>query len=124
MTEPHSTTEHQPSIHEVYFESLDRQAEAARLGMWVFLSSETLLFGGLFALYGGYRAAWPEAFGQGISGNDVVLGTVNTVVLITSSWLVALAVHALRVGSAYVDSDDVVARTSPILDTLALVRRD
>jgi cytochrome c oxidase subunit 3 len=82
--------------HAEHFESFERQAEASRFGMWVFLASEALLFGGLFALYAAYRVRWPEAFATGVADNDVVLGSTNTVVLITSSFFVALAVHERR----------------------------
>jgi cytochrome c oxidase subunit III len=78
------------------FEDLETQAHAARLGMWVFLSSEVLLFAGLFALYGAYRVMYGAEFVEGVAHNDIVLGSVNTVVLITSSLTVALAIHGAR----------------------------
>jgi cytochrome c oxidase subunit III len=80
------------------FESIEKQDHAARLAMWVFLGSETLLFGALFALYGAYRAMYPYEFVEALSHNDVALGTTNTVVLITSSFTVAMAVHFVREG--------------------------
>ncbi|HVU05929.1 MAG TPA: cytochrome c oxidase subunit 3 [Polyangiaceae bacterium] len=86
----------EPRAHAAHFESLERQGEASRFGMWVFLASEALLFGGLFALYAAYRARWPGAFADGVAENDVVLGTTNTVILIASSFVVALAVHERR----------------------------
>ncbi|MCA9599521.1 MAG: cytochrome c oxidase subunit 3 [Myxococcales bacterium] len=64
--------------------------------MWLFLASEALLFGGLFTLYAAYRAHFPKAFAEAVRDNTTYLGSLNTVVLITSSFLVALAVHALR----------------------------
>ena len=82
------------------FEDLEQQAHAARLGMWVFLGSEALLFLGLFALYVGYRVEHPQGFGQGIEHNTYVLGTLNTFVLLCSSYAVASALHALRGGHA------------------------
>jgi cytochrome c oxidase subunit 3 len=78
------------------FEDLTKQSDAARLGMWVFLGSEMLLFAGLFALYAGYRAMYPAEFGEAVSHNSVAIGTTNTVVLITSSLTVALSVAAVR----------------------------
>lgn len=78
------------------FETIEKQEHAARLAMWVFLGSETLLFAGLFALYAAYRVMYPADFHQALAHNDTVLGTVNTVVLITSSFTVALAVHYVR----------------------------
>ncbi len=82
-----------------HFESLEQQAQAARLGMWVFLATEVLLFGAAFALFVSYQVHFPDAFRQSIEHNAKVLGTVNTGVLLTSSTLVAGAVHALRAGS-------------------------
>jgi cytochrome c oxidase subunit 3 len=83
---------------EAHFESLHRQAETVRFGMWIFLASEALLFGALFALYASYRAAWPHAFAVGVRENDAVLGTTNTLLLIFSSFLVAVGTRRLRLG--------------------------
>jgi cytochrome c oxidase subunit 3 len=86
------------TAHAEHFENLDRQAHAARLGMWIFLGSEVLFFAGLFALYAAYRAEHPRGFGLGVAHNTLALGSINTAVLLTSSYTVALAVHALRGG--------------------------
>jgi cytochrome c oxidase subunit 3 len=86
-----------PRLYE-QFEDLDKQAHAARLGMWGFLASELLLFAGLFALYAGYRSMYPDDFAAAIAHNDVVIGTANTAVLITSSFTVAMGLHAVRAG--------------------------
>jgi cytochrome c oxidase subunit 3 len=92
-------TGHAPASHfETHFESLERQAHAAKLGMWVFLGSELLLFAGLFALFVTYRIQFPDAFREGVRANTKVLGSVNTGVLLVSSTLVALGLHALRAG--------------------------
>jgi cytochrome c oxidase subunit 3 len=82
------------------FEDLDKQAHAARLGMWAFLSSELLLFAGLFALYAAYRAMYPADFATAVGHDSVLIGTTNTVVLITSSFTVALSLRAVRRGQA------------------------
>ena len=82
-------------LHE-QFEDLDKQAHAARLGMWAFLGSETLLFAGLIALYGAYRAMYPTDFASAVGYDNVAIGTTNTLVLITSSFTVALALHAVH----------------------------
>jgi cytochrome c oxidase subunit 3 len=66
--------------------------------MWVFLATEVLFFGGMFAAYAAYRALFPGAFGHASRHLDVTLGTTNTVVLITSSLTMALAVHAVQTG--------------------------
>jgi cytochrome c oxidase subunit III len=92
---PQPAPEHAPASH---FEDLARQAHAARLAMWVFLSSEVLFFAGLFALYATYRVEHPEGFGEGVLHNTLVLGSTNTAVLLLSSYTIALAVHELRRG--------------------------
>ena len=78
------------------FEDLAKQGHAARLGMWVFLGSEILLFAGLFALYAAYRTMYPAEFAAAAAHNNAVIGTVNTLILITSSFTVAMSVHAVR----------------------------
>ena len=69
-----------------------RSAAPPALGMWIFIGSELLFFGGLLAAYLYGRVAWPHGFGAASRHTDVVLGTINTGVLLTSSALVALAV--------------------------------
>ncbi len=81
-----------------HFENLERQTHAAHLGMWVFLGSETLLFAGLFALYTAYRTMYPLDFMRAAAHNNVAIGTINTLILITSSLTVVLGVHAARQG--------------------------
>ncbi len=81
-----------------HFATAEGQRHAARLGLWVFLASELLLFSGLFALYAGYRAHAPEVFREAVHSNTKVLGSINTAVLLASSAFVAAAVHALRGG--------------------------
>ena len=73
---------HHPALAH-HFDNLAQQSEAATLGMWVFLVTEVLFFGGLFATYAIYRAWYPEAFAAASHELDVTLGTINTVVLIT-----------------------------------------
>jgi cytochrome c oxidase subunit 3 len=63
----------------------------ATLGMWVFIGSELLFFGGLLAAYGVARLHWPHGFGTASRHTDVVLGTLNTAVLLTSSAVIAFA---------------------------------
>jgi cytochrome c oxidase subunit 3 len=86
------------TTHADHFESLERQAHAARFGMWVFLATEVLLFGALFALFTTYQVRFPEAFHIGVEHNTKLLGSINTGVLLVSSTLVAGAVHAVRDG--------------------------
>ncbi len=66
--------------------------------MWVLLASEALLFTALLALYSGYRGLYPEAFSRGIDEGLKIAGTLNTAILLVSSYLVALAVHRLEAG--------------------------
>lgn len=71
---------------------------AAKMGMWLFLFTEVLLFGGLFLLYAAYRHRYPAEFHAAHRSLDLALGTANTVVLITSSLTVALSISALQRG--------------------------
>lgn len=93
-----SPTAAAPFARAEHFESAERQAHAARLGMWVFLASEVLLFGALFALFATYQVRFPHAFREGVAHNTKILGSINTGVLLVSSTLVAGGVHALRAG--------------------------
>ena len=85
-----------PGPHEDHFESLAQQAHAARLGMWIFLASEVLLFGALFALFASYRVHYPGPFHDAVAHASKVLGSINTAVLLISSTMVACSVHMLR----------------------------
>ncbi len=89
----------QPELAE-HFASLGHQRHAARQGMWLFLISEVLLFTGLFTAYALYRSVFPETFARGSQHLDKVMGTVNTVVLLTSSLTVAFGVHAASEGKS------------------------
>ncbi len=84
--------------HAHHFDDAQQQYTAAALGMWVFLATEVMLFGGMFTVYVVYRALYPEAFGHASRHLDVIIGTINTAVLIGSSLTMALAVHAAQVG--------------------------
>ena len=78
------------------FQTLEHQKESATLGMWVFLITEILFFGGLFMAYTVNRHAFPTAFGVGGNMLDLTLGAVNTVVLILSSFTMAMAVWSAQ----------------------------
>ena len=91
MAEHHAALAHQ-------FDDLDQQREASSLGMWVFLVTEIMFFGGLFTGYTVYRHAYPEAFADASRRLAVALGAVNTAVLICSSLTMALAVRSAQVG--------------------------
>jgi cytochrome c oxidase subunit 3 len=77
---------------------MEQQQEAATLGMWIFLVTEIMFFGGLFMAYLLYRVWYPEAWSEGSEELDVVLGGFNTVVLISSSLTMALAVRSAQTG--------------------------
>jgi cytochrome c oxidase subunit 3 len=79
-----------------HFDDADQQYDAASLGMWLFLATEVLFFGGLFAGYAMYRFWYPDAFATGSHRLDLWLGAINTAVLLTSSLTMALAVHAAQ----------------------------
>jgi cytochrome c oxidase subunit III len=82
--------------HADHFASLEQQEHASHLGMWLFLTSEVLLFGALFGLYTAYRIQYTSEFAEAAHHNNLVLGTANTFLLITSSFLAAWAVHAVQ----------------------------
>jgi len=81
-----------------HFDDAAQQKEASTLGMWTFLITEILFFGGLFATYVVYRTRFPEAWAAGSHHLDITLGAVNTAILIGSSLTMALAVHSSQVG--------------------------
>ena len=82
-----------------HFHSMDQQLEASVLGMWVFLVTEIMFFGGLFMAYIVYRWMYPEAWIAGSNHLNVPLGGLNTLVLICSSVTMVLAVRAAQTGS-------------------------
>jgi len=75
-----------------HFESLDKQAHAARLAMWIFLATEILLFTALFTAYAVYRYLYPEGFEESSRHIETWIGLVNTIILVTSSFTVAMGV--------------------------------
>src|SRR5262249_8577671 len=81
-----------------HFDTLEQQREAGTLGMWLFLATELMVFGGLFTAYTVYRYRAPEAFQAGSNHLSWKLATLNTVVLLTSSFTMALAVYGASVG--------------------------
>ena len=89
---------HHPKLQH-HFYSMEQQLEASMLGMWVFLVTEIMFFGGLFMAYIVYRTMYPEAWAAGSNHLNVPLGALNTAVLICSSLTMALAVRAAQVGS-------------------------
>jgi cytochrome c oxidase subunit 3 len=88
------------AAHAHQFEDAAQQRHAVTLGMWAFLVTEILFFGGLFLAYAVYRWSFPAAFAAASHELDMTLGAVNTVVLICSSLTMAMAVHAAQTGRA------------------------
>ena len=82
-----------------HFGTQEQQRETAAAGMWIFLVSEVMFFGGLFMAYSVYRLTHPQAFAQASAHMNILLGSINTAVMITSSFTMALAAHASQVGS-------------------------
>jgi cytochrome c oxidase subunit III len=92
VVDPHqSTVQH-------HFENAEQQKDASTVGMWVFLVTEVMFFGGLFLAYFVYRQAYPAAFASASNKTNLLIGAANTTVLICSSLTMALAVRCAAVG--------------------------
>jgi cytochrome c oxidase subunit III len=92
-----TTTEHHPAlVHQ--FDDMEQQREASTFGMWVFLLTEIMMFGGLFAAYLIYRITYYPAFVAGSTSISVSWGFANTLVLLASSFTMAMAVWAASSG--------------------------
>src|SRR3990172_2833723 len=81
-----------------HFSEPSQQESAAKLGMWLFIATEVLFFGGLFMAYWAFRYFYPGTLLAAHEYLDKTLGTINTVVLITSSLTMALALHSAQTG--------------------------
>jgi len=79
-----------------HFTTAEQQADAGKIGMWLFLVTEVLLFGGLFVGFAIMQSLHREAFVAAHHQLDRVLGFINTVVLLTSSYTMVMAVHSAR----------------------------
>ena len=89
--------EHHPALQH-HFDTLEQQLHASQFGMWVFLVTEVLFFGGLFMAYILYRIWYPEMFVAASSQLNIPLGAFNTAVLIGSSLTMAFAVRSAQTG--------------------------
>src|SRR5712691_2769887 len=100
MAEGLTTTTHEASHSALqhHFENMEQQREAGTLGMWVFLVTEIMFFGGLFLAYTIYRYQYPAAFATASNHLDIRLGAINTAVLIISSFTMAMAVYSTQIG--------------------------
>lgn len=97
MADTHVATEHGHPALQHHFENMEQQRIAGTLGMWVFLVTEIMFFGGMFLAYTLYRNQYPAAFASASNHLDITLGAVNTGVLIVSSFTMALAVYSTQV---------------------------
>jgi cytochrome c oxidase subunit 3 len=80
------------------FETAAQQKDASTLGMWIFLITEVMFFGGMFLAYTVYRRSYPDIFAIASSSLNVYIGAANTVVLLCSSFTMVLAVRAAQLG--------------------------
>ncbi len=89
---------HDPNLAH-HFDTMEQQFECGKLGMWLFLATEVLLFGGLFCWYAIWRSNHPEVFVYGAQKLDWKLGGINTIVLLVSSFTMAWAVGCAQRGN-------------------------
>jgi cytochrome c oxidase subunit 3 len=94
---PIAVEQHGPELRH-HFVDAEQQRDAASLGMWLFLATEIMFFGGMFCAYLVYRYWYYNEFASGSRSLDIWLGTINTAVLICSSLTVALGVRAAQMG--------------------------
>jgi cytochrome c oxidase subunit 3 len=87
-----------PSILAHHFENIEQQRRTESFGMWLFLATEILIFGALFTGYTVYRVSYPRDFEAASGKLNILIGSLNTIVLLSSSLTMALSVHATRVG--------------------------
>jgi cytochrome c oxidase subunit III len=92
----HSTGEHPPYLAH-HFKTMDQQTSAGKLGMWVFMGQEVLFFSGLFCAFGFVKHMYPDMVLEAQKSMNVVLGTLNTVILLVSSLTMSLCVRSTRV---------------------------
>ena len=92
------TIPHEVSTLKHHFANAEQQKDASTVGMWVFLVTEIMFFGGMFLAYFAYRQAYPAAFASASNKTVLLIGASNTTVLICSSLTMAMAVHSAAVG--------------------------
>lgn len=96
-TESHG---HEVSILAHHFDDLEQQKESHTLGMWAFLATEVMFFGGVLTAYAVYRSTYPTAFAAASNLENLWIGAINTCILLVSSFTVVLAVHAAQNGDS------------------------
>lgn len=92
-------TEKPAAGEHVHSEHAHKDPVGSKIGMWLFLMTELLLFGGMFLIYGTYRYMNAEAFRSAAQDMNTIIGTFNTIILLTSSLTVALSITALQKGN-------------------------
>jgi cytochrome c oxidase subunit 3 len=90
------STDHSVLAH--HFADLEQQRETETFGMWLFLATEILIFGAVIMCYTVYRLSYPRDFEAASAKLNILIGSINTIVLLSSSLTMALSVHAARVG--------------------------
>src|SRR5689334_9886040 len=90
-----STAEAEPILSH-HFDDVEQQHESSMLGMWAFLATEVMFFGGLILAFVVYRSIYPHSFRVASQYLSILLGGINTVVLLGSSLAMALAVRAAQ----------------------------
>jgi cytochrome c oxidase subunit III len=93
----HAAPGHHPALQH-HFDTLEQQQDASTFGMWLFLATEVMFFGGLFMAYTLYRFWYPDAWAAASHHLNITLGGFNTAVLLGSSLTMALAVRAAQLG--------------------------
>lgn len=93
MSTANTHSEHHHSNLAHHFKTLEQQFDAAKLGVWLFLATEILMFGGLFVGYIIFHNLYPEMFAEGAKHLDWRLGATNTIVLLASSFTMAAGIH-------------------------------
>ena len=86
--------EHHNPFHQHHFTTMEQQFDTSKVGMWTFLVTEILMFGGLFVGFGLSQAKYPQEFVDAHEHLQRWAGSLNTVVLLVSSWTMVMAVHA------------------------------
>lgn len=96
MAHSSTTLTHDNSQVQHHFVDAEQQLDSAKMGMWIFLVTEILFFGGLFLAYIVYRVSYPELYSAASEYLDTLMGSINTVVLIGSSVSVAFAIRSAQ----------------------------
>ena len=93
---PHGEDHGHDPHHQHHFTTMEQQADTTKIGMWLFLATEVLLFGGLFVGFGLMQQRFPREFVEAHEHLQRPLGALNTIVLLVSSWTMVMGVHAAK----------------------------